>query len=146
MIVADTNLLAYYYVEGPFTEEVRRVRLRDSEWVVPPLWRSEFLNVVWQYVRQGVFSEEDALRRFREAERVVRVESSPPAERVLGLAVQHNVTAYDATYAALARLLGVQHVTYDQSAGRAWYRSAQLPELILIARARLFSYGSAFRW
>ncbi len=119
MIVADTNLLAYYYVEGPFTEEVRRVRLRDPEWVVPPLWQSEFLNVMWLYVRQGVFSEEDALRRFREAARVVRTEASPPAEQILGLAVQHNVTAYDATYAALARLLGVQHVTYDQQVLRA---------------------------
>ena len=119
MIIADNNLLVYYYVEGPFTEEVRRVRLRDPEWVVPPLWQSEFLNVMWLYVRQGVFSEEDALRRFREAERVVRIEASPPAERVLGLAVQHNVTAYDATYAALARLLGVQHATYDQQVLRA---------------------------
>lgn len=119
MIVVDTNLLVYYYVEGPFSEEVRRVRLRDPEWVVPPLWRSEFLNVMWQYVRQSVFSEEDALRRFREAERIVQIEASPPAERVLGLAVQHNMTAYDATYAALARLLRVQHVTYDQQVLRA---------------------------
>ena len=103
MIVVDTNLLVYYYVDSPSTEEVRRVRLRDPEWVAPPLWRSEFLNVMWQYVRQGVFSEEDALRRFREAERVVQIEGPPPAERVLRLAVQHDVTAYDATYTALAR-------------------------------------------
>lgn len=119
MIVADANLVVYYYVEGPFTEEVRRVRLHDPEWVVPPLWRSEFLNVMWQYVRQGVFSEEDALRRFREAARIVRIEGPPPAEQVLRLAVQHSVTAYDATYAALARLLGAQHVTYDQHVLRA---------------------------
>lgn len=119
MMVADANLTLYLYVEGPHTDEAQEVLRRDSEWVVPPLWQSEFLNVMWLYVRQGVFSEEDALRRFREAERVVRVVASPPAERILGLAVQHNVTAYDATYAALARLLGVQHVTYDQQVLRA---------------------------
>ena len=119
MIVADANLTLYLYVEGPHTDEAQEVLRRDSEWVVPPLWQSEFLNVMWLYVRQGVFAEEDALRRFREAERVVRIEAPPPAERVLGLAVQHNVTAYDATYAALARLLGVQHVTYDQQVLRA---------------------------
>ena len=76
MMVADANLTLYLYVEGPHTDEAQEVLRRDSEWVVPPLWQSEFLKVMWLYVRQGVFSEEDALRRFREAERVVRVEAS----------------------------------------------------------------------
>ena len=119
MIVADANLTLYLYVEGQHTGEAQEVLRRDPEWVVHPLWQSEFLNVMWLYVRQGVFSEEDTLRRFREAERVVRIEGPPPAERVLRLAVQHGLTAYDATYAALARLLGVQHVTYDQHVLRA---------------------------
>ena len=119
MIVADANLTLYLYVEGQHTGEAQEVLRRDPEWVVPPLWQSEFLNVMWLYVRQSDFSEEDALRRFREAERVVRIEGPPPAERVLRLAVQYGVTAYDATYAALARLLGVQHVTYDQQVLRA---------------------------
>ena len=119
MIVADANLTLYLYVEGPHTDEAQEVLRHDPQWVVPPLWQSEFLNVMWLYVRQGVFSEEDALRRFREAERVVRIEASPPVEQILGLAVQHDVTAYVATYAALAHLLGVQHVTYDQRVLRA---------------------------
>ena len=66
-------------MEGPHTDEIQEVLRRDPEWVAPPLWRSEFLNVMWLYVRQGVFSEEDALRRFREAERVVRIEGLQPS-------------------------------------------------------------------
>ena len=64
MMVADAMTL-YLYVEGPHTDEAQEVLRRDSEWVVPPLWQSEFLKVMWLYVRQGVFSEEDALRRFQ---------------------------------------------------------------------------------
>ena len=114
MIVADNNLLVYYYVEGRFSEEVRHVRLRDPDWVVPALWPSEFLNVMWQYVRQDVFTEADALRRYREAENIVNLHPLPPADLVLRLAVEHGVTAYDATYAALARQLALEHITYDE--------------------------------
>lgn len=113
MIVADANLSVYLYVEGAHTSEVREVLQRDPEWVVPSLWQSEFLNVMWQYIRQGAFSVEDALRRFHAARGLVRIEDPPPAELVLRLAADHNVTAYDATYAALGRHLGGQHVTYD---------------------------------
>jgi predicted nucleic acid-binding protein len=113
MIVADANLTLYLYVEGQHTQEAQAVLRRDSAWVVPPLWQSEFLNVLWQYIRQDIFTEQDALRRYKEASRTVQIEENPPAEQRLHLAVQHNVTVYDATYAALARHLGVQHVTYD---------------------------------
>ena len=65
MIVADANLILYLYVEEPHTDEAQEVLRRDPEWVVPLLWQSEFLNVMWLYFRQGVFSEEDALRRFQ---------------------------------------------------------------------------------
>ncbi len=51
MMVADANLTLYLYVEGPHTDEAQEVLRRDPEWVVPPLWQSEFLNVMWQYVR-----------------------------------------------------------------------------------------------
>ena len=40
-------------------------------------------------------------------------------EEVLRLAVHHGLSAYDATYAALADHLGVQHVTYDRQVLRA---------------------------
>ena len=58
MIVADANLTLYLYVEGPHTDEAQEVLRHDPQWVVPPLWQSEFLNVMWLYVRQGVFSED----------------------------------------------------------------------------------------
>jgi predicted nucleic acid-binding protein len=90
MIVADVNLSVYLYVEGPHTPEVREVLQRDPEWVVPSLWQSEFLNMMWQYIRQDTFAVEDALRRFNAAKEMVRIEDPPPPELVLRLAADHN--------------------------------------------------------
>ncbi|WP_228350786.1 type II toxin-antitoxin system VapC family toxin [Rhodocaloribacter litoris] len=101
-------------VEGAHTSEVRKLFQHDPEWIVPPLWESEFLNVMWRYIRQNTFSVDDALRRFRAARGLVRIVDTPPAELVLRLASDHDLTAYDATYAALGRHLGVPHVTYDR--------------------------------
>jgi predicted nucleic acid-binding protein len=43
---------------------------------------------------------------------------------VTELAIQLNVTAYDASYLHLARLLGARLVTFDVELGRAFHRSS----------------------
>ncbi|RMF62903.1 MAG: PIN domain-containing protein [Bacteroidetes bacterium] len=101
-------------MEGACTPEARALFQHDAVWLVPPLWESEFLNVMWQYVRRGTFSRDEALRRFQAARKLVAVVEAPPAEHILRLAVTHDLTAYDATYAALGQWLGIPHVTYDQ--------------------------------
>jgi len=58
MIVADTNLLIYLYVQGQRTAESEAVLQRDPSWAVPLLWRSEFRNVLIGLVRRDVLSLE----------------------------------------------------------------------------------------
>ena len=119
MIVADNNLVVYLFVESPYADEAQEVLRRDREWVVPPLWQSEFLNALLGHLRQGTLSEEGVFRHFLEAETIVHIAEPPPAREVLSLAVQHGLSAYDATYAALADHLGVLHITYDRQVLRA---------------------------
>jgi len=42
VIVVDTDVLAYLYMPGPFNDAAEALLLRDAEWAVPQLWRSEF--------------------------------------------------------------------------------------------------------
>ena len=69
MIVADTNLLIYLYIQGQRTAESEAVLQRDPSWAVPLLWRSEFRNVLIGLVRRDVLSLEAISAILEEAER-----------------------------------------------------------------------------
>lgn len=60
MIVVDTNIIAYLYLQGEHTVQAEKVLQKDSEWMAPPLWRSEFRNVLAFYLRQENLSLDDA--------------------------------------------------------------------------------------
>jgi predicted nucleic acid-binding protein len=115
LIVADTNLLVYLYVEGERTEQAEAVVGRDPVWAAPLLWRSEFRNVMVGMLRQGVFGMDAALRVIREAEHWMRGhEYSVASDQVLQLAVASRCSAYDCEFITLAQDLGVPLVTADQ--------------------------------
>ncbi len=48
MIAVDTNIIVYLMVPGENTESAKLLLIKDSMWVAPVLWRSEFRNVLVQ--------------------------------------------------------------------------------------------------
>lgn len=115
MIVADTNLLIYLYVQGQRTEESEAVLRRDALWVVPLLWRSEFRNSLIGLVRAHALQLDDALAMSEEAERwIAGQEYSVLSRQVLMLASQSGCSAYDCEFVALAQDLAVPLVTTDR--------------------------------
>ena len=62
MIVVDTNIISYLYLSSERSAQVEKAFLKDPEWAVPLLWRSEFRNVLAQYLRKGILSFEDAVQ------------------------------------------------------------------------------------
>lgn len=115
MIVADTNLLVYLYVEGQRTGQAEAAFAKDHVWVVPLLWRSEFRNVLAGLVRRKALPLENALRIVEEAERAMTDrEYSVLSHHVLRLAAQSGCSAYDCEFVALALDLGVSFVTSDR--------------------------------
>ena len=113
MIVVDRNLLVYLHVEGQRTAEA--VLRRDSDWVVPIVWRTEFRNALAGPVRGRALALEDALRIVAEAERGMAVrEYTVASQQVLLLAEQSGCSAYDREYVSLVQDLGIRLVTADR--------------------------------
>ncbi len=115
MIVADTNLLIYLYVQGQRTEESEAVLQQDAVWTVPLLWRSEFRNALIGLVRTDALQLEEAHAMIDEAERwLTGREYSVVSRQVLALASQSGCSTYDCEFVALAQDLGVRLVTSDR--------------------------------
>ena len=115
MIVADTNLVAYLLIPGERTEAAEAVRARDSGWVAPPLWRSEFQSVLVQHLRVNSLDRTTALAAWSDAEALLSGrEQAAEAVRILDAALHHTLSAYDAEFVALAEELGVPLVTGDR--------------------------------
>jgi predicted nucleic acid-binding protein len=120
MIVADTNLILYVNISSELSLLALRVLQKDSYWITPPLWQSEFRNALAGYMRRGMSLEmaqeimKDALRVMEERQVV------PNSNRVLALAAHSSCTAYDCEFVALAEQLGIPLVTADKQLIKAF--------------------------
>ena len=114
MIVADTNLIVYLFITGDQTSLAQEVLAKDPYWIVPPLWQSEFRNVLAGYIRRGM-----VLSRAQEimTNGMVTLENRqviPSPEKILELISKSDCTAYDCEFIALAQQLDVLLVTADK--------------------------------
>jgi len=120
MIPVDANILAYFFIESPFTELARQVFAEDQEWVVPALWRHEFISILLKIARQGSQSEADLLTIWENANALVKGnEKEVDMRQAFHLAIQQRVSSYDAQYIALAQTLGIPLVTEDRKLRQA---------------------------
>lgn len=114
MIVADTNLIVYLFVTGDKTPLAQEVLAKDPHWIVPPLWQSEFRNVIAGYIRRGMTLiqakqvMEDAILTLENRQVL------PSSEKILDLISETDCTAYDCEFIALAQQLDVSLVTADK--------------------------------
>ena len=114
MIVVDTGVLAYLLVPGKRTFQAKTVLHRDPEWRAPLLWRSEFRNLLFLYMRQKLLTREQALGLTDQAEQLLRGrEYLVSSSSVLSLATQSTCSASDCEYVALAQNLSATMVTTD---------------------------------
>jgi predicted nucleic acid-binding protein len=114
MIVADTNLIVYLFINGDKTPLAQEILKKDPYWIVPPLWQSEFRNVLAGYIRRGMKLAqakrimEEALSTFEDRE------VAPSSEKILDLISKSDCSAYDCEFVSLAAQLNVPLVTADR--------------------------------
>lgn len=121
MIVVDTNVLAYLYLPGKYSAASEKLLLRDSEWAVPRLWRSEFSNVLATYMRNKLLALDDAIAIWSRARALVadREYDVVPID-VLRLAHSSGCSAYDCEFVVLAEHLDVKFVSTDAKLCKAF--------------------------
>ena len=114
MIVVDTNIIAYLLIPGPWTEAAEDLLQSEPVWAAPPLWRSEFRNILAGYLRRGTLSFEQTVALQSTAESLLAGhETSVDSRAVLELVRGSNCTAYDCEFVALARQSGSVLYTLD---------------------------------
>ena len=115
MIIVDTNIIVPLHMTSESTGQVLEILIKDAFWCSPPVWRSEFLNVLTGCMRRKKITLDQA-RRIMEAALMTMAgsEISVPPWRVLALTLASNCTAYDCEFVALAKELGVKLVTLDK--------------------------------
>lgn len=113
-VVVDTNVVAYYWIPGPFNDQAVTLRVATDDWLVPRLWRSEFRNVLAGFLRGGHLGvdEAKALAVAAEAE-LLDFERDVDSTAVIDLVASSRLSAYDCEFVALARSLGIALVTED---------------------------------
>jgi predicted nucleic acid-binding protein len=115
LIVVDTNVLAYLLLPGPKTSLAEALLLDHPQWAAPPLWRSEWRNVLATYLRRDLLNLPAALALMEKAEAILSAHEQPvSSEQVLTLASSSRCSAYDCEFVAAAQQLGVPLVTEDQ--------------------------------
>lgn len=120
MIVVDVNVLAACVIAGDRTADVRELRDKDPEWIVPSFWRVEFESILWKYVRAGGMQMDKALDLLDASLDLFSAnEDATRPDVVLRDALRWGITVCDAQYVSLARELGVFCVTEDRAVQRA---------------------------
>ena len=116
MIVVDTNVMMRFIVGGRQGADAARLFLKDPEWAAPPILASELTNVLLGFVRRGSMTPDQAKAMCDDAATVLgpRV-VSVSADRVLDVALECRLSAYDAEFVVAARQLGVRLATGDRA-------------------------------
>ena len=133
MIVVESNVVAYYWVNGPLTDSAERVRQKDPEWHAPVLWRSELRSVLTGYLRDGSLNGAQIARVMGAAEDSFSGrEHIVPSDKVFQIAGETRLSAYDCEFVALATILGVLLVTADKAILKAFPQQALSMDAFLI--------------
>lgn len=121
MIVVDSNVIAYCWLNSPMAGPAQRVRVKDPEWQVPVLWRSELRSILAGYMRDGSLSAAEARQVMRQVEHALSgCEHLVSSDAVIKVIASSSLSAYDAEFVALAKELSVPLVTEDKAVLRAF--------------------------
>ncbi len=115
MIVVDTNILSYFFLETVYSEKAIALFKHESIWYAPYLWKNEFRNVLALYLRKELITLENAFIIMEKAELLMEGnEFYTTSRHILTLVNESKCSAYDCEFVALAQQLNVKLITEDK--------------------------------
>lgn len=115
MIVVDANIISYLWIPGHESFKSRELLIKDPDWWVPSMYKSELQSVLLLHVRKQIIGIEVAIQLMTKIENQFKYHvQEVPSNLVLTLGNQTTCSAYDCEYAGLALLLGCPLITYDK--------------------------------
>jgi len=115
MIVVDTNIIAYLWIPGHEDYRSRELLIKDPDWWVPSLYKSEMRSVLLLHIRKEIIEVQHAIQLMEKIENQFEFHTLDiPSSLILTLGNQTTCSAYDCEYAGLALLLGCPLITYDK--------------------------------
>jgi len=115
MIVVDTNIIAYLYLQNQYTSLAENLLLKDSDWNVPLLWRSELRSVLSKYLRNNILNFDEVFSIQKDAENLLLgKEYEIDSYSVLKLVQNTDCSAYDCEFIVLAKTLNTKLITMDK--------------------------------
>jgi len=113
--VLDASILAQTVVKEEYTELALRLIGRLESIYAPPLILYEIGNALMTLVRRGFITKEDVLRKFKSLTAIPTLNiKEPTLDKAIEIAVELQITLYDASYLALALEIGVPFITADR--------------------------------
>ena len=129
MIVVDTNVLIHFYFPSQFTIITEKNFLKDSNWISPVLWRSEFKNVILGFLRKDIIDFSQAITAIEMAEiKMQGFEFPVSSNLVMELAQDSNCSSYDCEFVGLAQTKDLPLLTWDKKILNAFPEIAIKPE------------------
>jgi predicted nucleic acid-binding protein len=115
VIIADTCLVFHLFNETLLTASAQKILARDPYWVLPPLWREEYANVLSKLARKKDRAIDDIIYHFNYTlEKLKNCEISVDTKKALQVSIEYKISVYDAHFVALAIDLNTLLVTEDK--------------------------------
>jgi len=114
--VVDASVIIKWYVPEDDFAAARALRVPRVRLSAPDLLFIELSNILWKIVRRGDMQPARAIEIIEEivASPFITYTNQSLARDAIDLAMTTDVSAYDASYVALAMRLNVQCITADQ--------------------------------
>ena len=115
MIIADTCLVFHLFNETLLTASAQKILDKDPYWILPPLWREEYANVLSKLARKEKRVIDEVISHFDyTVEELKNCEVNVDTKKALKISMEYKISIYDAHFVLLAIDFNTLLVTEDK--------------------------------